>query len=89
MRNIIGNALLKPIKLGIYELPNRIFMAPMTRNRADNPDNAATPLIAEYYAQCASAGLIISERSQISQPTVGTINTPSLKGYTDYPRLSG
>ena len=70
------NVLLKPIKLGRYELPNRIFMAPMTRSRADNPDNAATPLIAEYYAQRASAGLIITEGSQVSPQAVGYINTP-------------
>ena len=73
-----GNALLKPIKLGRYELPNRIFMSPMTRSRADNPDNAATPLIAEYYAQRASAGLIITEGSQVSSEAVGSINTPGI-----------
>ena len=73
-----GNALLKPIKLGRYELPNRIFMAPMTRSRADNSDNAATPLIAEYYSQRASAGLIISEGSQVSPQAVGSINTPGI-----------
>jgi NADH:flavin oxidoreductases, Old Yellow Enzyme family len=72
------NVLLKPIKLGRYELPNRIFMAPMTRSRADNPDNAATPLIAEYYAQRASAGLIITEGSQVSPQAVGYINTPGI-----------
>ncbi len=73
-----GNVLLKPIKLGRYELPNRIFMSPMTRSRADNPDNAATPLIAEYYAQRASAGLIITEGSQVSPDAVGYINTPGI-----------
>ena len=41
------NALLKPIKIGPYELPNRIFMAPMTRSRADNPENAPTELHAD------------------------------------------
>ncbi|MCX5857777.1 MAG: alkene reductase, partial [Deltaproteobacteria bacterium] len=60
-------ALLKPIKIGPYELPNRVFLAPMTRSRADNPENAATPLIAEYYAQRASAGLLITEGSQVSK----------------------
>jgi len=73
-----GNVLLKPIKLGRYELPNRIFMSPMTRSRADNPDNAATPLIAEYYTQRASAGLIITEGSQVSPHAVGYINTPGI-----------
>ena len=55
------DALLKPIKIGRSELPNRVFMAPMTRSRADNSENAATPLIAEYYSQRASAGLLITE----------------------------
>ena len=47
------NTLLKPIKVGPMELPNRIFMPPMTRSRADNPENKATEMIAEYYAQRA------------------------------------
>ncbi|MGL5510916.1 MAG: alkene reductase, partial [Microcoleaceae cyanobacterium] len=48
--------LLKPIQVGPYQLPNRIVMAPLTRNRAIN--NIPGPLNAEYYAQRASAGLI-------------------------------
>jgi len=72
------NLLLKPIKLGRYDLPNRIFMAPMTRSRADNPEKAVTPLIAEYYAQRAAAGLIITEGSQVSPQAVGYINTPGI-----------
>ncbi len=63
------------------KLKNRVVMAPMTRSRADNPENAATDLIAEYYAQRASAGLIISEGSQISKRAVGYINTPGI--YSD------
>ena len=72
------NALLKPIKVGRYELPNRVFMSPMTRSRADNPENTPTPLIAEYYFQRASAGLIITEGSQVSKQGVGYINTPGI-----------
>ena len=72
------NTLLKPIKVGRMDLPNRIFMPPMTRSRADNPENKATPLIAEYYAQRASAGLIITEGSQVSKLAVGYINTPGI-----------
>ena len=56
------NALLKPIKIGPYELANRVFMAPMTRSRADNPENAPTELHAQYYQQRASAGLLINRR---------------------------
>lgn len=72
------NPLLQPLKIGHYELPNRIFMAPMTRSRADNAENKATALIAEYYAQRASAGLIITEGSQVSPQAVGYINTPGI-----------
>jgi N-ethylmaleimide reductase len=70
------NALLSPIRIGPFELPNRVFMAPMTRSRADNPENAPTALHAEYYNQRATAGLIITEGSQVSKHGVGYINTP-------------
>jgi len=53
-------------------------MAPMTRSRADNPENAATALTAQYYEQRASAGLIISEGTQVSPQGVGYINTPGI-----------
>ncbi len=72
------NALLKPITIGPYELANRIFMAPMTRSRADNPENAPTELHAQYYEQRASAGLLITEGSQVSRQAVGYINTPGI-----------
>ena len=65
------NALLKPIKVGQYELANRIFVAPMTRCRANNTENAPTPLMAEYYSLRASA----TEGSQLSKQAVGYINT--------------
>ncbi|MGD0170235.1 MAG: alkene reductase [Smithella sp.] len=70
--------LLKPLRIGKYDLPNRIFMAPMTRSRADNPGNAPTPLHALYYSQRAAAGLIITEGSQISRQGAGYINTPGI-----------
>ncbi len=72
------NELLKPVRIGAYELPNRVFMAPMTRSRADNPENAPTELIAEYYRQRAAAGLIITEGSQVSKQAVGYVNTPGI-----------
>jgi N-ethylmaleimide reductase len=71
-------ALLKPIQLGALQLKNRVIMAPMTRSRADNEDNVPTDLHAEYYRQRASAGLIISEGSQVSKRAVGYINTPGI-----------
>lgn len=71
-------ALLKPIKLGDLELKNRVIMAPMTRSRADNENNAPTDIHLNYYKQRASAGLIISEGSQISSQAVGYVNTPGI-----------
>jgi N-ethylmaleimide reductase len=65
--------LLKPLEIGSYDLPNRIFMAPMTRSRADNLENAPTALHALYYSQRATAGLLITEGSQISKQGVGYI----------------
>ncbi len=71
-------ALLREYTMGVLTLRNRIVMAPMTRSRADNPDHAATDRMAEYYAQRSSAGLIITEGSQISPMAVGYINTPGI-----------
>ncbi len=70
--------LLKPITIGNLNLENRIWMAPMTRSRADNPENQAFEIHEEYYRQRASAGLIISEGSQVSPKAVGYINTPGI-----------
>ena len=69
--------LLSPVNLGRYTLPNRIVMAPLTRNRtvADNVPNA---LMALHYQQRASAGLIISEATQISPQGLGYPNTPGI-----------
>lgn len=69
--------LFTPIRAGELDLANRIIMAPLTRNRA-GPHTAPTPLMAEYYAQRAGAGLIISEASQISPSGVPYPNTPGI-----------
>lgn len=66
--------LFSPFTIGSLELPNRIVMAPMTRSRGTVP----TELTAEYYAQRASAGLLITEASQISQQGVGYVRTPGI-----------
>jgi N-ethylmaleimide reductase len=68
--------LFSPIRLGDLDLPNRIVMAPMTRNRS--PGGVPRALNAEYYAQRASAGLIVTE---------GTTPDPSGHGYIDIPAL--
>ena len=65
----------------IKDLPlnNRVVMAPMTRSRADNEGNVPTnELHGLYYEQRASAGLIITEGSQVSKQAVGYINTPGI-----------
>ncbi|MBV9960594.1 MAG: alkene reductase [Acidobacteria bacterium] len=69
--------LFEPIRLGNLELDNRIIMAPMTRSRAD--DAGVQPaFVAEYYRQRASAGLIITEATNISPMAKGYIRTPGI-----------
>lgn len=77
----MSNDLFSPITLGDLELPNRIVMAPMTRNRA-NQDNAPHSLNVEYYRQRATAGLIITEASPISPDAVGYPGTPGIYSET-------
>ena len=72
--------LFTPVRLGALEAPNRILMAPLTRMRA-GPGRLPTPLMAEYYAQRAAAGLIINEATAISQQGTGCPNSPGI--YTD------
>jgi len=73
--------LLTPYQLGPIRLRNRMVMAPMTRSRSDNEGNVATTLTAEYYAQRASAGLLVTEGTFISPKAIGFINVPGI--YTD------
>ncbi|MEO0769259.1 MAG: alkene reductase [Cyanobacteria bacterium J06649_4] len=68
--------LFSTIQLGRYNLPNRIVMAPMTRLRA--VDSIPTDLMAEYYAQRASAGLIITECTMVSPMSQGYMNCPGI-----------
>lgn len=69
--------LFTPYRLGNLELPNRIVMPPMTRSRAAS-GNVPTALMADYYAQRASAGLIVTEGTQISQQGQGYAWTPGI-----------
>ncbi len=71
-------SLFEPFRLGDLVLPNRIVMAPLTRNRATHGSDAANDLTAQYYAQRATAGLLITEASQISQQGQGYIWTPGI-----------
>jgi len=70
-------SLLTPYNLGDLSLSNRMVMAPMTRCRATS-DNLPGPLAVTYYKQRSSAGLIISEGSQISPQGVGFVRTPGI-----------
>src|SRR5438034_3407047 len=70
--------LFEPFKLGPITLPNRFVMAPLTRNRAIPPGMVPSPLAVEYYGQRASAGLLISEASQVSQQGQGYQDTPGI-----------
>jgi N-ethylmaleimide reductase len=69
--------LFTPVRAGALQLPNRIVMAPMTRNRAGK-GNVPAPLAAEYYRQRASAGLIVTEATQVTPRGVGYPNTPGI-----------
>jgi N-ethylmaleimide reductase len=71
------SSLFSPLKLGAIELPNRIVMAPLTRARSDRA-GVPNSLMATYYAQRASAGLIISEATGISREGLGWPNAPGL-----------
>ena len=70
-------SLFDPIRVGDLHLPNRIFMAPLTRLRG-TADHIPTPIIAEYYAQRATAGLIISEGTPVDPMGVGYANVPGI-----------
>jgi 2,4-dienoyl-CoA reductase-like NADH-dependent reductase (Old Yellow Enzyme family) len=70
-------SLFDPIQLGDLQLPNRIFMAPLTRLRG-TPDHIPTKIMIEYYTQRASAGLIISEGTPVDPMGVGYANVPGI-----------
>lgn len=68
--------LFSPVKVGSYTLPNRMVMAPMTRLRAI--DSVPQPLMATYYAQRVSAGLIVTECTMVSPLSLGYMNCPGI-----------
>src|SRR3954454_20608915 len=70
--------LFETYKLGPITLANRFVMAPLTRNRADPGTFVPGALAADYYAQRASAGLLITEASQVSQQGQGYQDTPGI-----------
>jgi N-ethylmaleimide reductase len=70
-------SLFDPIQVGDLSLPNRIFMSPLTRSRAVD-HRIPNELMATYYAQRASAGLIITEATSVTPQGVGYANTPGI-----------
>ena len=70
--------LFDPIRIGDLDLPNRIIMAPLTRARAIGGARVPNALMAKYYAQRASAGLILSEATSVSPQGVGYADTPGI-----------
>ncbi|ABK98731.1 alkene reductase [Pelobacter propionicus] len=70
--------LFDPITVGALRLPNRIIMAPMTRARASADTRVPLPMMAEYYSQRATAGLIISEATVVDRMGVGYEATPGI-----------
>ena len=91
------STLFDPLVIGDLRLRNRIIMAPLTRSRT-GADRVPNALMAEYYAQRASAGLIISEATSVTPQGVGYENTPGIwnaaqvagwKGVTDAVHAAG
>ncbi|MEM6974217.1 MAG: alkene reductase [Pseudomonadota bacterium] len=81
MTHAAETTLFTPLPLGRSVLPNRVLMAPLTRNRAHD-DGTPWEKAATYYAQRASAGLILTEATQITPEGKGYIQTPSIHGET-------
>src|SRR5271170_6236757 len=76
--------LLQPLKLGDLDLRNRVIMAPLTRTRARNAEHVPTDLVLEYYRQRASAGLIFTEGTFVSDDSQGWYGAPGV--YTEKQR---
>jgi len=72
------STLFDPITIGALSLKNRVIMAPLTRSRAVGGKRVPNALMAEYYAQRSTAGLIISEATSVTPQGVGYENTPGI-----------
>ena len=70
--------LFEPLKIGEIELPNRVLMAPLTRNRSSGSGRVPNALMRDYYVQRASAGLIVSEATSVTPAGVGYPHTPGI-----------
>lgn len=74
----MSGKLFTPLRAGALTLPNRVIMAPLTRMRATFPGDEPNELMMKYYVQRASAGLIISEATQVSPQGKGYMDTPGI-----------
>jgi len=70
--------LFEPLKIGEIELPNRVLMAPLTRNRSSGSGRVPNALMRDYYVQRASAGVIVSEATSVTPAGVGYPHTPGI-----------
>jgi 2,4-dienoyl-CoA reductase-like NADH-dependent reductase (Old Yellow Enzyme family) len=70
--------LLDPITIGDLELPNRVILAPLTRNRSSGAGRVPNALMRDYYAQRASAGAILTEATSVAPAGVGYPHTPGI-----------
>ena len=70
--------LFDPLTIGDLEVPNRIFLAPLTRNRSSGSGRVPNALMRDYYVQRASAGLIVSEATSVTPTGVGYPHTPGI-----------
>jgi N-ethylmaleimide reductase len=75
---MILTKIFSPYLLGDLQLKNRFLMAPMTRSRASQPGGIPNDMMAAYYGQRASAGLIVTEATQVSLQGMGYANTPGI-----------
>ncbi len=73
------STLFTPVRIGRIEIPNRLFMAPMTRSRADDVTGEPTDLVVTYYAQRADAGLMITEGTFPDAMGKGYVRTPGIE----------
>ncbi|MEK8144955.1 hypothetical protein NKH18_35825 [Streptomyces sp. M10(2022)] len=78
LSTVVDQPLLRRADLGDFQLPNRVVMAPTTRARAANDGLVPTEMHAAYYGQRASAGLIITEGTWVSEQAIGFINVPGI-----------
>ncbi len=70
--------LFDPLTIGELTVPNRIFIAPLTRNRSTVPGRVPNALMRDYYVQRASAGLIFTEATSVTPQGVGYPHTPGI-----------